>query len=597
MKLNTKSPIMLCLAATISMTTMACGPGDDNGDNGDNATTNTTNAQLLDCSSFGEDLTLEDNVDGGVDYIVDCLARVDGDLTVEPGVIIQFKQDSGLNMAAGSLSAKGTADKPIIFTGETQVRGSWYGVQFVSTSAKNALEHVTVEYAGQDQFDVFGVRGAVGLQREGRLSVKNSTFKESADVGFHAPDSASTLTFENNTSVDNDSHPVSIHQGLLAELDEASKLEGNGKNSVLVTAAGTSDVNGVEGAWGNLSVPYFVAETLSIQGESSITIAPGATFVFAADTGVVVASDSSLSAEGSEGAIITFTGEVEEKGAWLGIAFDSNTPQNKLEHVLVDYAGSDQFDVFGERGGVVIKGDAKLSIKNSTISNSKEFGLDVEYGIEGLTFENNTITGCDKEPINVPFENLTDIDSESNLTGNARDFVRVEESRQRIAGTSAYVLQNLSVPYFFPNDTRFEIGSEGGLTIEAGTKLYFGANASLGIKSESFLNVVGTADAKVEFLGANETAQSWVGMSFDSNNTNNRLEHVIVKHGGSAEFDVFGQQAAVGVKNDSQLTIKDVEISESGPCGIDLLDDDSILIEEGMNSIMGSLLGICIPAP
>lgn len=80
-------------------------------------------------------------------------------LTIEPGVTIRFKKGgyfevevfSGTNPATGALIAKGTADKPILFTsGETTpAPGDWVGVSFGSaTNPKTVLDHVEVQYAG-----------------------------------------------------------------------------------------------------------------------------------------------------------------------------------------------------------------------------------------------------------------------------------------------------------------------------------------------------------------------------------------------------------------------------------------------------------------
>ena len=146
--------------------------------------------------------------------------------------------------------------------------------------------------------------------------------------------------------------------------------------------------------------------------------------------------------------------------------------------------------------------------------------------------------------IRVPLDNLSDIDVESDLTGNARDYVRANRN-SAFDGMLAVTWNNLSVPYFFANDNIYKIRTEGGVTIEAGTKLIFGANAGLQVDEGSSLTAVGTADAKIEFVGEDDAAQSWRGLMFYSNDTSNRLEHVVVKSGGSDSFNSNGDEGGV----------------------------------------------------
>lgn len=62
---------------------------------------------------------------------------------------MEFRQGFGINVnESGSLSAEGTATKPIIFTGTEEAPGFWDGIYFQSKSPKNILSNVTVKYAG-----------------------------------------------------------------------------------------------------------------------------------------------------------------------------------------------------------------------------------------------------------------------------------------------------------------------------------------------------------------------------------------------------------------------------------------------------------------
>ena len=588
MKLYTTTLNTLCLAAGISLIATACGPAENNDDN---ATTNVTNAQLLDCSSFGDALTLTDEVQDGVDYIVDCNASVRGELVIEPGVIIQFKDEAGLEVSGeGSITAEGTAEDPIILTAENQEAGAWRGIYVESSSAKNKLSYVEIEYAGGQQFNSNGDKGSIVLYSGGKLSLKNSTISDSANYGFNN-NYAAELTFENNTITGSELHPITIEAGIMHQLDTASTLTGNGKDSVRVTDGA---VSGITATWNKLSVPYFVDNEIRITGDSVINIAPGASFVFASDTGISLGEGASFAAEGTAEEKISFTGELEEKGSWLGIFINSNDPKNKFEHVVIDYAGGGSFNSNDDRGALILYSGSKFSLKNSTISNSKTFGVNADYDLSGLSFENNTITGCEQEPVSIPLANLSDIDAGSDLTGNARDYVRAN-GRTSFTGTVAATWNTLSVPYFFANNNVYKIQNEGGVTIEAGTKLVFGANAGLQVNEASSLTAVGTAEKKIEFVGEDAAAESWRGIMFYSNDTSNRLEHVIVKSGGSDSFNSNGDEGGVIVYADAQVTLKDVEITDSGECAVNASYRSSVVIEEGTNVLTGLTASICLP--
>ncbi|MBF6608819.1 MAG: hypothetical protein ITG00_08790, partial [Flavobacterium sp.] len=90
-------------------------------------------AITLDCNYFNEDRILTDNPNAAVDYIIDCVMRVSADIIIEPGVVIEFGQNAGIeiddfNVPYASLSAEGTAAKPIVFRGAVSGAGYWRGL-------------------------------------------------------------------------------------------------------------------------------------------------------------------------------------------------------------------------------------------------------------------------------------------------------------------------------------------------------------------------------------------------------------------------------------------------------------------------------------
>ena len=81
-------------------------------------------------------------------------------LTIEPGVVWRFKKDTGVlsidpgaTPSRGVLIAKGTAQKPIVFTSNeaAPAAGDWLGVWMGGDDPRNSLDQVRIEYAGKLQ--------------------------------------------------------------------------------------------------------------------------------------------------------------------------------------------------------------------------------------------------------------------------------------------------------------------------------------------------------------------------------------------------------------------------------------------------------------
>jgi hypothetical protein len=108
---------------------------------------------LLNCNSFQSNdpdaiLLLENNNDG-VDYIIDCVIAVEVDLKIQPGVVIEFASNAGMDIKeSGSLSAVGSANSPIVFRGKTATPGFWSVLHFDSNNPNNELNYVSIADGG-----------------------------------------------------------------------------------------------------------------------------------------------------------------------------------------------------------------------------------------------------------------------------------------------------------------------------------------------------------------------------------------------------------------------------------------------------------------
>ncbi len=128
---------------------------------------------------------------------------IDGAVTVAPGTRFVAAQDMGLVVnLSGSFKAVGTAEKKITFVGEGG-NASWKGLRFLSNSTSNQLEHVEISGAGSKGFDGANRKAGIEVGASGRLTISNSTIKNSGGVGIRNQGGTlvqSGLVFEGNAA-------------------------------------------------------------------------------------------------------------------------------------------------------------------------------------------------------------------------------------------------------------------------------------------------------------------------------------------------------------------------------------------------------------
>lgn len=140
-----------------------------------------------------------------VPYRIDGTPDVKAHLTIEPGARIQFTQGRGLDVEEnGSLTAEGSADKPVTFTGAEEAPGFWDGIYFQTKSPKNILRNTTIQYGGTKG----GLaNGGVGLAPNASVTVQQSEISFSATAAIHVgqnatlnADAATTNRFHDNAA-------------------------------------------------------------------------------------------------------------------------------------------------------------------------------------------------------------------------------------------------------------------------------------------------------------------------------------------------------------------------------------------------------------
>lgn len=352
---------------------------------------------VLDCDYFSEDRVLVDDPDAPVDYVITCVMAVHADIKIEPGVVIEFEQDAGIevddfNIPKASLSAIGTSSKPIIFRGVKKEKGYWRGIMFDSNSPDNRLEYTKVEYAGGKRFNSNGQMGAVHLYADGKLTIKNSEITNSSTFGLNAVYNAAELVFENN-KINNNETPVTISPELIGAMTNSNDFKGNAKDFIVIESG--SIINAT--TWHKVNVPYQILNSSTynyskgIAVKNILTIEPGVHMEYEAQTKLSIAEDvGAIKAVGTSSDPIIFTAVNKVQNGWVGIYFNSAHPLNEIGFAEFWYSGKTTGSGDSESGTIRLWYNNLLNIHDVTFKNIN--GCAINYGILASQSGNSLLT-------------------------------------------------------------------------------------------------------------------------------------------------------------------------------------------------------------
>jgi hypothetical protein len=163
---------------------------------------------------FGQDARTWQTLD--VPYRVDGVFILETQLTLSAGTTLEFTEESWIDVEGdrAGITAIGTEEAPIVFTGVTKEPGGWGGLYLTNTDdedpgePRSQLEYVTVEYGGSNEFlddDAATVRGNITLDSSGwppAISLRHSTIAHSLGYGVWL-DCTAFFNASDNTYSDN----------------------------------------------------------------------------------------------------------------------------------------------------------------------------------------------------------------------------------------------------------------------------------------------------------------------------------------------------------------------------------------------------------
>lgn len=339
----------------------------------DNDCSNSMPIRITDNSYFSTDrvLTNNNNCEEGIDYIIEGTTAysVSADLVIEPGVRIRFEGMTGLEIEeTGSIAANGVAGSEIIMEGESAgLVGAWRGVMIYSDDIKNKLNYVTIDGAGGNSFNSNDDKGNLVVYADARVHITNCTFSNGAEYGLNSNYPSGNITNLSNCKFDNNKTPILIRANDADIVDASNTFSGNTNSYVHVRVR---DIGSNETKrWQALAIPYRIttadfgiSKQVSIGSNSSLTIEPGTTIEFEAQTGIKVDDTGAFIARGTSTNPIIFTGVTKIAGSWAGIAFEfTDNVLNEISHATIEYGGSTT-----QEGAIYMWADPKVRVMNVT---------------------------------------------------------------------------------------------------------------------------------------------------------------------------------------------------------------------------------------
>ncbi|HBS88752.1 MAG: hypothetical protein A2W91_04245 [Bacteroidetes bacterium GWF2_38_335] len=329
-------------------------------------------------------------------YLVDGSLDVDngGVLTIEPGTTIKFTAGSCITVgynAAGTIIANGTAEKPITFTSSAAMptAGAWSGIRcYDNTQSGTIFNYCNVKYSGGDEY--YGSFHIANC----KVTLTNSTFTNNAGnytiFMYDGTASDGFASFTGNTITGNTGHAIKLPINFATQLSESNTISCSTGKGIYVSG----NYNLADATIKNINIPYYIGDSENIELTGKMNVAPGVTFKFGSNATLSVGYDASgfLNAAGTAAMPIIFTTSVStpDPGAWYGIVFRENAHSGcNLTYCNVSFGGHDTY----YSGNVSIE-NCDVTIKNSTISNSENYGITLR-GTGALSAEStgNTFTG------------------------------------------------------------------------------------------------------------------------------------------------------------------------------------------------------------
>lgn len=315
---------------------------------------------------------------------------------------------------------------------------------------------------------------------------------------------------------------------------------------------------------------YLVTGNVRINAE--LTIAPGVRIELQEDLFFDISEDGLIKAIGTMSDGIVFTSaDIEGNKYWKGLRIESSDSQNRLEYVVVEYAGNSNMSIGryssqNRQTNVGLDNGGVLSIVNTEISNGKGYGLVARGTLLEHTsnnYENNGQAG-----MYTHITNTMPIDDESLFTANGYNGVEIYSST--LEQNTTWAKLNGDLGYKVSGD----IDINAVLSISEGVKVELTEDVFVDVTTEGVIMATGTDNSKIIFTtAAPESGKYWKGLRIKSTDIRNSFDHVVFEYGGNTTTNIGpysnqNRQTTVAIDDDAKINITNSEFSNSRGYGL-----------------------------
>lgn len=326
------------------------------------------------------------------DYCVEGDYRVTANLVIEPGVKIQMKNGSKIDVISdGSFNAIGTENEPIKIGGESStLKGQWEYIYIRTNNPLNRIEYTNITGGGSNAtYDAL-----VYIDLSGSFSAVNSLFGFSASNGFKAGTPNVTLGEISQCDFSlNDLYPISISAKQIGSIGIGNDGGANFHQLIEVRSAQLTEPTTIN----RTPFPYLISDVFGISSE--VTINPGTGFRFTANSKMIVWPTGTLTCIGTPSNKIYFRGIDQTAGSWQGVQFNSsNTNVNRFEYCSFANGGGSSTYL----GMITMWTTSNVRVGNSEFTNSARYAIYNHNQTSTFTDDNNnTWSDCVLGYINI----------------------------------------------------------------------------------------------------------------------------------------------------------------------------------------------------
>ncbi len=343
-----------------------------------------------DCNHFNESISLHLKNDPNkiIDYVIPCVISAPKDIVIDAGTVIEFEQGAGIDIPeGGSIKAIGTSEAPILLTSKTKQKGTWKGIRIQSSNVLNQLEYLTIEYAGEGNYDSNEDKGAIILSHNSKANIINCVVQHNTNAGINIITETNS-TLQNCVFKDNE-YPVRIDPRSLNILGNQNQFIDNIHNQIWVDLKMVTILQ--ETTLSKLEIPYyFKYNGGSFDIKSNVKIEPGVVIIMSPGAAINIdGNGASFYAVGTATEPIIIKGEIEQAGAWKNIYFQfTSNILNQIAYAKIMHGGE---NINETKGVIELWADPSVKIENT------EF-----YQNQGCDIMSHT-----QSPMNLTYTNIT----------------------------------------------------------------------------------------------------------------------------------------------------------------------------------------------